>query len=520
MAQKVGQGLGTSEVLLREMQTGMITVAIPYDQLSRTHGAMKDADPRTHEILLIESQSMMASRTWHAERLFLVLSALEHFAAELTDEGFTVHRMEAPSLREGILKFTSEYPSHTIIATQPRSRSLQRVFIELEIDLFNDDSFLTSRSDFEAWAQGRKNLTQEHFYRWQRTRLGYLMDGSEPLGGAWNFDQDNRLPPPKPGYKWPTPITFAIDSIDQAVAAKIEKISDSHWGSISLGTWATTRAGAIQQLEWFLEHSLNSFGPYEDAMPKDSWAGCHSMLSPYLNLGLISPIEVCEAAIARFEQGGVPINSIEGFIRQIIGWREYINGVYWLFPEEYQAKNELDAQRPLLPLFENPDATHMNCMKSVISDVEARGWVHHIPRLMLMSNLALLADVNPQEFLGWMRRSFIDAADWVMVPNVIGMGMHADNGTMMTKPYIAGGAYIKRMGQFCSGCKYKPTERTGETACPFTTLYWDFLDRNQAAFAKNHRMVQQFAGLRKLKDIDAVRLRAARVLSGLEEGTI
>jgi deoxyribodipyrimidine photolyase-related protein len=244
------------------------------------------------------------------------------------------------------------------------------------------------------------------------------------------------------------------------------------------------------------------------------------MLSPYLNLGLINPQEVCDAAIARFDQGDIPLASIEGFIRQIIGWREYINGVYWLCPAQYEQSNSLAAHRPLLPLFEDPAATKMACMKSTISDIEQRGWVHHIPRLMLLSNLALLSGVDPQEFLGWMRRVFIDAADWVMVPNVIGMGLHADDGVMMTKPYIAGGAYIKRMGQFCNDCEYKPALRVGDQACPFTTLYWDFLDRNQSVFAGNHRMVQQFAGLRKLNNLDEVTARAQEVLSGLSQGTV
>ncbi len=498
----------------------MITVIVPYDQLSRTHGAMKNAHPDTHEILIIESTSMLSSRTWHAQRLYLLLSASEHFAAECEAEGFKVHRVRSESLSSGIQAFVAEHPDHQLVATQPRSRALQGSFENLNIQLVNDDSFLTSRAEFHAWAAGRNTLTQEHFYRWQRARLGYLMDGATPVGGAWNFDQDNRLPPPKPGYLWPTPLTFAVDDIDQATLTKLEASDLSLWGTATLGLWATTREGALQQLDWFLTHSLSAFGPYEDAMPKDSWAGYHSMLSPYLNLGLLSPQEVCDAAIARFEQGDVPINSIEGFIRQVIGWREYINGVYWLFPEEYQENNALSANRALLPLFEDSTATKMNCMKSVISDVENRGWAHHIPRLMLMSNLALLTDVNPQEFLDWMRRSFIDAADWVMVPNVIGMGLHADHGTMMTKPYVAGGAYIKRMGQFCAGCIYKPTERTGSTACPFTTLYWDFLDRHQEEFSKNHRMMQQFAGLRKLNDLEDVRARAQEVLTGLEEGTI
>ncbi|CAB4621699.1 unannotated protein [freshwater metagenome] len=498
----------------------MITILLPYDQLSRTHGALAKATPATHQILMIESQSMLSSRTWHAQRIFMLLSASAHFKGELEAEGFVVHSVQALNMREGIREFRELHSDTQLIATQPRSHALQVLFEEVGLELLPDDSFLTSRQEFATWAANRKSLTQEFFYRWQRSRLNYLMNGAEPIGGAWNLDHDNRLPPPKSGYIWPQPPTFQIDDIDLDVSARVQSGEFDLLGKLSPGTWATSRAGALQQLQWFLDHSLAAFGPYEDAMPKDTWSAHHSLLSPYLNLGLLSPKEVCDAAIARFHEGNIPLQSIEGFIRQIIGWREYINGIYWHYADSYRFSNQLAADRPLLPLFEDPERTQMECMKTTVSDVMERGWVHHIPRLMLLSNLALLSGVNPQEFLDWMRRVFIDAADWVMVPNVIGMGLHADGGAMMTKPYIAGGAYIKRMGQFCSTCAYKPTQRVGEQACPFTTLYWDFLDRNQESFAGNHRMAQQFAGMRKLSDIDEVRTRAQEVLTGLSTGEI
>ena len=255
-------------------------------------------------------------------------------------------------------------------------------------------------------------------------------------------------------------------------------------------------------------------------MPSDSWSVNHSMLSPYLNIGLLHPSEVIEAAIARFERGDIPISSCEGFIRQIIGWREYINGVYWHFGDEYRNLNGLAADRPLLPLFEDSSRTQMNCVAATVRDLESRAWAHHIPRLMVLANLALITGVEPAAFLDWMRRMFIDAADWVMVPNVIGMGVHADGGQMMTKPYAAGGAYISRMGNYCSGCAFNPKLRTGPTACPFTTLYWDFLDRNRSAFERNHRMAQQVRGLDRLSDLPELRVRAQEVLAGLSDGVI
>jgi len=270
----------------------------------------------------------------------------------------------------------------------------------------------------------------------------------------------------------------------------------------------------------FFDNHFAQFGPYEDAMTVDNWALHHSLLSPYINNGLLHPSEVLEAAIKRFEKGDIPIASAEGFIRQIIGWREYVNGMYWYLGQDYKELNHLNAKVKLLPLFEDSSKTKMNCIKSNLEDIAQRGWVHHIPRLMLLSNLALITGTNPQEFLAWMRRVFIDATDWVMVPNVIGMGVHADNGVMMTKPYAAGGAYISKMSNYCKGCVYDPKLRTGENACPFTTLYWDFLDRNHEEFAGNHRMAQQLFGIKRLKDMPEVRKRAQEVLAGLSKGLI
>jgi deoxyribodipyrimidine photolyase-related protein len=255
-------------------------------------------------------------------------------------------------------------------------------------------------------------------------------------------------------------------------------------------------------------------------MALDNWALHHSLLSPYLNNGLLHADEVIEAAIAAFTTGKVPIASCEGFIRQVIGWREYINGMYWFLGPDYRENNQLKANRPLLPLFTNSAHTKMNCVKTIVSDIENRAWVHHIPRLMVLSNLALITGTNPQEFLDWMREVFIDASDWVMVPNVIGMGVHADGGRMMTKPYAAGGAYISRMSSYCKGCTYNPKLRVGDDACPFTTLYWDFLDRHKETFKKNHRMSQQVFGLNKLSDLPELKERAREVLDGLSAGEI
>jgi deoxyribodipyrimidine photolyase-related protein len=255
-------------------------------------------------------------------------------------------------------------------------------------------------------------------------------------------------------------------------------------------------------------------------MTNDSWTLNHSVISPYLNNGLLHASEVIQEVVTAYKKHGLALNSVEGFVRQVIGWREYVNAMYWYLGEKYRDENKLVAKNKLLPMFEDPSCTKMNCLSSIISDVKERAWVHHIPRLMVLSNIANLAGVSPQAILDWMRSVFIDATDWVMVPNVIGMGMHADGGKMMTKPYISGGAYISKMSDYCKSCKFDPKLRTGETACPFTTLYWDYLDRNKSHFAKNHRMFQQMNGLKRLSDLEQVKIQAKEVIKGLTSGKL
>lgn len=498
-------------------------ILVTFDQLSRTHGALATATPERDHIVFIESQDMLTSRKWHVQRLYFILAAVEHVKLELTTSGFHVHSIRATTIRDGINSLRLNHPGIEIVSTTPSSRPLADVLTSLNIEFVPNDNFLTTSDQFSQWAGGYKSLTMEYFYRWQRKRLNLLMDGNEPVGGQWNLDQENRLPPPRPKkgqapHAWPQPLYFALDEIDQGVIDRLGEFDS--WGEPPNGAWATTRTGALKQLDHFTKDALAGFGPYEDAMPTDSWTVNHSVLSPYLNVGLLHPAEVVKAALLRYEQGGVPLSSIEGFIRQIIGWREYINRIYWHFPDSYRNENSLNSSRKLLPLFMDPQATQMNCMSSVITDIHERAWVHHIPRLMLLSNLAQLAGVRPQELLDWMRTHFIDAADWVMVPNVIGMGMHADGGAMMTKPYIAGGAYISRMSNYCGDCVFDPKKRTGEDACPFTTLYWDYLDRNREHLASNHRMSRPVAAAAQREDLEEIRDRASQVLSGLEAGEI
>jgi len=484
---------------------------IPFDHLHRNYGVLKNADPASDQIIFVQSERMCDPSKWNPIRLYFLISSARHFARQLEAEGFTVHYIVAPTTRDGLESARKKTGIQEIFSAQPSSFRSEAMLAEIGVEFVENDFFLTPRGLFHSWADGQKSYLMENFYRKQRVRLNVLMDGKEPIGGQWNFDKENRLPPPK-GYQWPGYFRHTPDELDHQVAQEL--------GIEAPLDWATTREGSLKQMSYFFHTHFAEFGPYEDAMTTENWALHHSLLSPYINNGLLHPSEVIEAAKNRFQSGDIPIESCEAFVRQIIGWREYINGMYWYLGADYRNNNQLKAERKLLPLFDHPEKTSMNCVRVSVEDTKSRGWVHHIPRLIVLSNLALLTGTNPQEFLDWMRREFIDASEWVMVPNVIGMGVHADGGQMMTKPYAAGGAYISRMSNYCKPCVYDPKLRTGDKACPFTTLYWDFLDRNRDAFAKNHRMAQQFGGLDRLSDREAVKERAQQVLIGLENGTI
>jgi deoxyribodipyrimidine photolyase-related protein len=486
-------------------------IFIPFDHLNKDFGALKNANPETDAVVIIESKRMTSGRPWNKQRLYFLISSARHFSKELETAGFEVHYKKAADTPSGIKAILKSAGIKQLVCAEPSSFVQYRQLTELGAEFIENDFFLTPRPFFVSWAETQKSYVMENFYRKQRVRLGILMSGSEPEGGQWNFDADNRLPPPK-NYTWGKYPETTHDEIDIQVANEL--------GMQPSAYWETTRVGALRRLRFFIDNNLKDFGPYEDAVTTESWSLHHSVISPYINNGLLHPGEVVEAVLAKYQNGDIPIASVEGFIRQVIGWREYINGMYWFLGEDYKHKNDLNATRKLLPLFVSPSRTKMNCVRQEVEAIHDRGWTHHIPRLMILSNLALITGTNPQQFLDWMREQFVDASEWVMVPNVIGMGVHADGGQMMTKPYAAGGAYISRMTNYCKGCAYNPKERTGDNACPFTTLYWDFLDRNASAFSKNHRMFQQNAGLKKLSDLPQVRNRAQVVLKGLETGEI
>ncbi len=500
---------------------GSPTVWVLGDQLDRTGGALGRYGPGECRVLLVESQALIGSKRWHRQRLHLVLSAMAHFAAELRDKGYEVDHRTASTLAEGLHDHVAEFGAEQIVASEPMSWDARELLERLDVELVRSDRFLCHYDDFAEWASGRKQLKMEDFYRWQRTRLDVLMDvgadGPEPAGAQWNHDHDNREPPPKDGRTWPGITRFDLDDIDREV---IDRLPAGLTGAEPDGTWPVTRAQALVRLDEFITSGLAPFGPHEDAMLAAEWKLAHSVLSSSINLGLLHPSEVVDAAEEAFRSGAAPINSVEGFIRQVIGWREYVWGVYWLWMPDYRSRNALGARRPIPPAFTGDADTEMACVRSVVGHLHDHGYAHHIERLMVLGNLALTAGVDPWAMTEWMWANFVDGAEWVMLPNVIGMALFADGGMMATKPYASGGAYINKMSDSCRSCRFDPKQRTGPDACPYTTLYWDFLARNADALAGNHRMARQLAGMRALKDLPAVRERAVEVLGRLDDGRL
>ena len=503
------------------------TVWVLGDQLNRNLGHLRTAQPDETRVLFVVSLSKLKSAPWHQQRLHFILTSMKRFANSLANDGFSVDWQVAETMGAGLQAHVDEFSPSEISVMQPMNRSGQNLIDSLAstfpISVTASDQFLCSREQFAEWASEntRKDgsLLMEDFYRWQRRRLNILIDSDgEPVGGRWNYDDENRLPPPKGEHEWPSIDRRELDDIDAEITDFLQSIDGLELtGDPPTGLWATDHNGALQQLREFLRTSMANFGPYEDAIVDDEPYLNHSLLSPYLNIGLLHPGEVIDAVAQLGDE--IPLNSKEGFIRQLIGWREYVHGLYWWFGPDYVSENYFDDDAPVPPAFTG-GTTEMNCVAHVAKWVERDAWTHHIPRLMVLANLATLAGIDPSKMMRWMWASFIDGAEWVMAPNVIGMGMYADGGRMSTKPYVSGGNYLSKMTNFCGDCTFDRKARTGDKACPFTTLYWDFLDRNRDALRSNHRMARVYANLDRLADLDQVRERAVEVRGRLIAGTI
>ncbi|MFF0729800.1 cryptochrome/photolyase family protein [Streptomyces sp. NPDC004134] len=469
------------------------------------HGPARDTP-----LLMIEARSVFRRRRFHRAKAHLVLSAMRHRAAEFGDR---MTYVRAETYRDGLARAAG---GRSVTVHHPTSYAAARFVRSLrQVTVGPARGFLVPRRDFAEWAEGRAGTRsrQEDFYRWVRRGHNLLMDGDEPAGGRWNLDHDNRRPPPRDADALPVPAPYRPreDEIDDEVRHDLdrwERDGDvSFVGSDGPRRFPATRAEARAALRRFLTHRLEAFGPYEDAMLAADPVMSHSLLSSSLNLGLLDPAECVERAEAEWRAGRAPLNSVEGFVRQIAGWREYVWHLYWHFGEDYRRSNTLRHTTPLPGWWRDLDAeaVRARCLRTVLAQVRDTGWTHHIPRLMILGSYALQRGWDPAEVTDWFHRCFVDGYDWVMIPNVIGMSQYADGGRMTTKPYTSGGAYVNRMSDLCGPCHYRPGDRTGERACPFTAGYWTFLDHHRDRLKDNPRTARPLAGLDRLDDLTDVR---------------
>jgi deoxyribodipyrimidine photolyase-related protein len=490
------------------------------DQLGPAiHGLPQHAD---REVVLVESSAVLRRRRYHRQKLHLLLSGMRHLDDELGERA-TYHR--TTTYREALAAV-----GRPVVVHEPTSYAAQE-FVETLRDeglvaaILPTTTFARPRAEFAAWAgdggdaatrsstDGKTSFTMENFYRNQRMRFDVLMEGDSPVGGKWNLDHDNREPPPKARKNGgrrtlgvPEPWFPDEDAIDDGVRADLDAMALDTVGADGPRRFAVTADEARRALRRFVDERLDPFGPYEDAVLAGDWTMAHSLLSVPLNLGVLHPLEAVAAAQQAHHDGTARLNSVEGFVRQVLGWREYIWHLYWHFGKDYHRNNELGAERRLPRWWTelDGDAVTAACLSHTLNEVRDRGWVHHIPRLMILGNHALQRGYRPSELSEWFTTSFVDGFAWVMPPNVVGMSQHADGGRLATKPYASGGAYLNRMTDHCGDCAFDPKVRVGEKACPFTAGYWQFVHRHADLLRANHRTARAVATMDRLTDLDAV----------------
>ena len=472
------------------------------DHLTRDIAALADLSP-DDVVLMVEVAQETTYVGHHKQKIALILSAMRHFAAMLREEGVAVDyvELEAPgntgSFTGELARAVARHGANRVLVTEPGEWRVRDALLQAEVgapvEILEDDRFFVATRRFGQWARGRTGFRMEYFYREMRRRFGVLMAGDEPEGGRWNFDAENRKPPPARFHPEPPP-RFAPDAVTRAVLDLVARRFADHFGDLEPFGWAVTRADALSALDAFVRDHLPEFGGHQDAMARDEPFLHHATLSPYLNLGLLTPREVCAAAERAYARGEAPLNAVEGFVRQILGWREYMRGLYWLKMPEYAATNALGAERPL-PWFYWSGETKLACVAEVVGQLRRYAYAHHIQRLMVTGNLALIAGFSPPQVEEWYLAVFADAYDWVELPNTHGMSLFADGGIVGSKPYAASGAYINRMSNYCRGCFYDPKLKSGERACPFNPLYWDFLARNRSRLSKNPRLTLPYRAL-------------------------
>ncbi|WP_431782672.1 cryptochrome/photolyase family protein [Streptomyces chumphonensis] len=464
-------------------------------------------------VVMIESRAVFRRRRFHRAKAHLLLSAMRHRAAELGDR---VRYVRADTYREGLDRAVGDAP---VTVHHPTSHAALRFVRSLPgVRVLPARGFLVPFEEFGRWAgsTGAGRLRMEDFYRTVRRTHELLMDGDRPVGGRWNLDADNREGPPRDAEVLPVPAPYRPreDAIDAEVREDLNRWEReglvSFVGRDGPRLFPADRAEARRALRAFVERRLPTFGRWEDAMLGEDWAMSHSLLSAPMNLGLLDPAECVEAAEGAYRAGRAPLNSVEGYVRQVAGWREYMWHLYWHFGPGYRRHNALGHHGRLPGWFTSLDAgaVRARCLSTALAQVRDRGWVHHIPRLMVLGNHALQRGWDPAAVTDWFHRCFVDGYDWVMLPNVIGMSQYADGGRITTKPYASGGAYINRMSDLCGPCVHRPGDRTGERACPYTAGYWEFVHRHRERLAGNHRTVRAVRQMERLPDLDDV-LRAA-----------
>ncbi|MGY6588571.1 MAG: cryptochrome/photolyase family protein [Wenzhouxiangella sp.] len=497
------------------------------DQLNKNHALFDALDPGS-DLLLMGELSDEASYVWHhGQKIALIFAAMRHHAESLARAGWSIRyrryddEPRVASFSDMVAAEIDKGDISEIVLAWPGEQRLVEEFsgwekrFGLPVTWLEDTRFLCQPDAFERWASGRKQLRMEYFYREMRKRHDLLMDGSGPAGGAWNYDKANR----KPWKGEPAvvaPMSFTPDDTTREVLDLVENSID-HFGELEEFDWPVTHAQAERALSHFINRVLPNFGDYQDALDDDEPYLFHARLSAALNLGLLDPLEVCRRAEQAWQSGDAPLNAVEGFIRQIIGWREYIRGIYWREMPGYDERNALNEDQPL-PSWYWSGKTRMRCLEKAIDSTRRLAYAHHIQRLMVTGNFALLLGIVPREICEWYLAVYADAYDWVELPNTLGMVMHADGGLLASKPYAASGKYIQRMGNHCANCPYQVKDTLGDKACPFNALYWDFLIRHRQRFSRNPRMGMMYKNVDRMSQdrVDAIKERAAWIKDNIE----
>ena len=489
-----------------------MTILIPLfaDQLSRDLPSLSISEREDSIVLMMEVRDEANTVPHHRKKLTFLFSAMRHFADELRVQGWKVDYIKlddadnSQSFEGEIKRSIIRHDINQIRICEPseydvlkRVKTWENEF-NIPVMIMPDSRFLATKAEFACWARGRKQYRMEFFYRDMRRKTGLLMDGDDPVGGQWNFDKHNRKSL-KADLFMPKPKRCAPDDITETVINMVAREFPTRIGDIDGFFYAVDRDGALEVLRDFVDNTLSRFGDYQDAMLTGEPFLYHSLLSMYLNAGLLGPLEICEAVEHAYKDGKAPINAAEGYIRQIIGWREYVRGIYWLGMPDYVTENALNATRALPDFYWTGD-TDMQCMSQSIGQTRQHAYAHHIQRLMITGNFALLIGVDPKAIHEWYLAVYIDAFEWVELPNTLGMSQFADGGLLGSKPYASSGSYINRMSNYCGDCQYDVNDRIGPNACPFNSLYWHFIDRNKDTLQSNHRMRMIYRNLEKMDD--------------------